>query len=248
MLAAARTSGGPGGGRSMFEEFHRQTRTKIVLDRDLLPRDLRHDSHVKSRAGTVQLAAQDYLRKFYKLIRAKTKELTNLSLPPTDEPIDAGIEYRFLAEKPQFDTTTISYCQTFFGLPVWEAGVAVHMKQQPPFSILGAQLTRHWAIEATKPSAKALARLQKLNEKKLAKLLGIAGKRTAFDVKSLEIHNQRLMVYRFEKSRRGIPEPGKGKPRRKLASQHPTLPLPPLPHDIEEDRHYVVAAVDFRLD
>src|SRR5262245_62613713 len=86
-------------GKPMFEEFHPHSRTKIVRDRHRAARDLRHDRHVESSAATVQLAAQDYLRRFYKLIDAKTKELANLSLPPENDPIDVGIEYRFVAEK-----------------------------------------------------------------------------------------------------------------------------------------------------
>ena len=70
----------------------------------------------------------------------KAKELKNLGLPPESDPIDAGTEYRFLAEKPQFDTTTVAYCQTYLGLPVWQLGLAVHMKQAP-FRIVSAQAT-----------------------------------------------------------------------------------------------------------
>src|SRR5262249_24088851 len=151
------------------------------------------------------------------------KELANLSLSPENDPIDAGMEYRFLAEKPQFDTTTVSYCQTFFGLPVWEAGLAVHMKHAP-FRILGTQLTRQPDIKVAKPSARALARLKKFDAEALAELLGISHKRSAFDVKSLRVQHQRLMIYCYQKSRRGHPEDGTGEKGKRLARKHPTLP------------------------
>jgi hypothetical protein len=86
--------------------------------------DLIRDEHFLSKAGTVQLAAQEYLGISSHLLGLKAKELKNLSLPLESEPIDAGMEYRFLAEKPQFDTTTVAYYQTYPGLPVWQSGLA----------------------------------------------------------------------------------------------------------------------------
>src|SRR5438105_361848 len=145
----------------MIEEFNRASGTKIIRDSQGIVRDLRHEEHVVSKAGTAQLAAQDYLRSFHGLLGAEIEEFENLGLPPESDPIDAGIEFRFLSEKPQFDTTTVSYYQTFFGLPVWEAGLSVYMKQRP-FRIVGVQTTRHPDIQVAKPSANAVARLKKL--------------------------------------------------------------------------------------
>jgi len=232
----------------MFEEFHQPSGTKIGFDSQRVPRDLIHEHHVVSTAGTAQLAAQEYLGRFRDLIGTKAEELENLSRRAEGDLIEAGIEYRFHAEKPQFDTTTVSYYQTFFGLPVWEAGLAVHMKQAP-FRIIGAQATRHASIQVAKPTAKALARLKKLDAPTLAKLLGVAGKRTPFSAKSLRVLRRRLMIYRYEKSKRAVRgERRKGKTRTELLLDHPTLPLPPLARGITEGRHYVVAALDFRTD
>jgi hypothetical protein len=232
----------------MFEEFDRSSKTKIVRDSQGVARDLRHEEHVVSRAGTAQLAAQEYLGRFRGLLGANAEEFENLGLPPESDPIDAGVEFRFLAEKPQFDTITVSYYQTFFGLPVWEAGLAVNMKQAP-LRIVGVQTTRHPDIQAAKPSAKALARLKKLNAQTLGKLLGIAGKRTTFNARSLRVLSRRLMIYRYEKSKRVVlPEPEIGEGGKRPASDDPVLPLPPVPRGIAEGHHYVVAALDFRLD
>lgn len=232
----------------MFEEFHRLSKTKITRDPRQAPRELVHDQYVVSAAGTAQLAAQEYLSTFRDLVGAKAEELENLSRPPESDPIDAGVEYRFLAEKPQFGATTISYYQTFLGLPVWEAGLVVHMRQAP-FRIVGAQVNGHPDIQVAKPSAETLARLKTLNAQTLAKLLGIAGKRTAFNAKSLKVLNRRLMIYRYEKSKRLVrTEQGIGRKGKQPVSDHPMLPLPPLGRGIAEGRHYVVAALDFRLD
>ena len=230
----------------MFEEFHQTLGTKIRLDAQRVPRDLIHEHHFVSNAGTARLAAQEYLNSFRDLIGTKTEELGHLSRHPESSLIDAGVEYRFHAEKPQFDTTTVAYYQTVFGLPIWEAGLAVHMKHAP-FRIVGAQATRHAKTQITKPSAKAVARLKKLNAKALAKLLGITGNKTAFDAKSLRVLRHRLMIYRYEKSKRFVrPQRRTGKARKEQALDHPTLPLPPVKRGIAEGRHYVVAALDFR--
>src|SRR5262245_18669432 len=168
----------------MYEEFDESFQTKIVLDSHRVPRVLIHERHVVSGASTAQLAAQEYLGRYRDLVGANAEELANLSLPPESEPVDTGIEYRFFNEKRQFDMITVSYYQTVFGLPVWEAGIAVHMKQAP-FRIVCAHTSRHLEIQVAKPSMEALARLRKLDAPTLTELLGIADRRTAFNVKAL---------------------------------------------------------------
>jgi zinc metalloprotease ZmpB len=230
----------------MLEKFYQPLHTKVRLDSQQVPRDLIQERHFVSDARTARHAAQDYLGKFRHLIGTKAEELNSLNRRPERDVTDAGVEYRFHTEKPQSGTTTVAYYQTVFGLPVWEAGLAVHMKHKP-FRIIGAQTTRHPEIRIKKPSAKAIARLKKLNATQLAELLGIAGGKTAFDAKSLRILRRRLMVYRYNKSERVIrPQRRTGKAHKGLVLDHPTLPLPPVKHSIADGHHYVVAAIDFR--
>ena len=231
----------------MYEDFDQPSRTKILRDSQRIPRALIHDQYVVSGAGTAQLAAQEYLGRFRGLAGLSAGELASLSLPPESDPIGAGAEYRFLTEKAQFDTTTVSYYQTFFGLPVWEAGLCVYMKQAP-FRVISAQVTGHPDLEVGRPTAKAVARLKKLNAQTLGKLLGIAGKRTAFNARSLKVQRRRLMIYRYDASKRGNPPDAKArKAANALPHDHPILPLAPVDRGIAEGRHYVVAAVYFSL-
>lgn len=234
----------------MFEQFHRTLGTKIRLDADKIPRDLIHQEHFRSRAASARGAAQEYLRKYYHLIGTKAVELRHLRRHPERNLIAAGVQYRIHAEKPQFGTTTVAYYQTVFGLPVWEAGLAVHVRRpaskRERFCIVGAQSTRHAKIRVRKPPAKTLTRLKTLDAPTLARLLGIAGKNRADEAKSLRILRRRLMVYRFEKSKRMARRQRlTSKARKKAALDHPTLPLPPLSRRIADGRHYVVAALDF---
>jgi hypothetical protein len=235
----------------MLEVFHKTLATKIRLDAERIPRDLIHQEHFHSSATSARGAAREYLGKYYGLIGTKAVELRNLRRHAERDLIDAGVQYRLHAEKPQFDTTTVAYHQTVFGLPVWEAGLAVHVRhpdsKHEQFRIVGAQSTRHAKIRIRKPSAKPLSRLKQLEAPTLAKLLGMTGTRLAAEAQSLRILRRRLMVYRYEKSKRvARPQRLTSKARKKVALDHPTLPLPPLSRRIAEGRHYVVAALDFR--
>src|SRR5258705_13324516 len=106
----------------------------VYRDRDQLGtvRQLRHvDAPFASPTSTPQLAAADYLHSFGDLLELTAAELENLSLQPASQPEDAGVELRYLGEKQQFDTATVAYNQTALGLPVFEAGGAVHRKNAP---------------------------------------------------------------------------------------------------------------------
>jgi zinc metalloprotease ZmpB len=229
----------------MFEEFHQTLRTKIRLDAERIPRDLIHEEHFRSSAGSARQAAREYLHSHGDLIGTGAGELKNLGRHPENELVDAGIEYRFHTEKPQFGATTVAYYQTVFGLPIWEAGLAVHMKHAP-FRIVGAQTTRHAKIKITKPSARARGRLKDLSADALTKLLGITGSKTEFEAGTLRVLRRRLMIYRYEASKRLVRPRRVGKARKEPALDHPTLPLPPVKRGITDGRHYVVAALDFR--
>jgi zinc metalloprotease ZmpB len=227
----------------MLEKFYQPLQTKVRLDSQQVPRDLIHERHFVSDARTARHAAKDYLGKFRHLIGTKAEEFNNLDRRPERDVTDAGVEYRFHAEKPQFGATTVAYYQTVFGLPVWEAGLAVHMKHKP-FRVIGAQTTRHPEIRIKKPSAKAIERLKKLDATQLTELLGMDRGKAAFDAKSLRILRRRLMIYRYEKSKRVVqPQRRNGKAQKGSA---PTLPLLPVKRSIADGHHYVVAAIDFR--
>ena len=147
----------------MTEEFDPQGNVHVTRDSEGTARDLLHvEEPYESAASTALLAAREYLEQFGSALGITESELTNFSLSPETSPIDAGVEYRFDQEKSQFDTTTVVFAQTYFGLPVWEAGVAVHMRQRP-FVVLSAQSTRHVDLDAAKPADRALARIEKLD-------------------------------------------------------------------------------------
>ena len=71
----------------------------VYLDRDQqgTVRQLRHiDAPFVSKASTPQLVAADYLHQFGDLLQLPTSELDHLSLSPSAEPEDVGVELRYL--------------------------------------------------------------------------------------------------------------------------------------------------------
>ena len=125
----------------MPHEFNEAASVHMNRDDSGVVRDLLHiEEPFVSRARTPQLAAREYLEKFGGLLGISADQLQNFGLHPEARPVEAKVEYRLLDEKTQFDTTTVIFSQTCFGLPVWEAAVAVHL-QHDPLRVVSAQST-----------------------------------------------------------------------------------------------------------
>src|SRR5439155_14784518 len=86
----------------------------------------------------------------------------------------------------------------------------------------------------------------KMNRTALAKQLGVFSKAKEFDVRTLKIDDRRLIIYRYVASKRVLLEKSttKGEAFNETA---PSLPLRPVPKQIEEGRHYVSAEIHFSL-
>jgi len=226
----------------------------VHLDRDNkgIVRNVLHVEELyKSPARTPQLAAADYLKTFSGLLGIKDSELHSLSLGPEAAPTSDGAEYRLWAEKTQFDTTTVTFSQSYLGLPVWEAGLAVQMKANP-LRVIAAHSTAHEDPSAEAPTEAALKRLRGLDEDRLAQSLGLTAKNTEFERSKLKIERQKLFVYRYVADQRvraseELPAAGNGAAEHAHRHLYPNPPLPPVPREIEEGRHYVVSAVYFVL-
>src|ERR1700719_1820408 len=110
----------------MPQEFDDATKTHLDRDDSGIVRGILHvEQFYESTARTPQLAAREYLEKFAGVLGLKGEQLRALSSSPESLPSSDGVEFRLWAEKTQFDTTTVSFSQTYLGLPVWEAGLAV---------------------------------------------------------------------------------------------------------------------------
>jgi len=242
----------------MNQEFDHARNVYLDRDADGIGRQLSHThAPVVIEGGTVRHVAVAYLHRFGDLLGLTPDQLKNLDSPPSKSIEDAGVEYRFIDEKEQFDTVSIAFSQTDFGLPVWRAGVAVHVKLNP-FKVLAAQSTMHADLEVKRPSTQAAKRAESIKEEGLAAQLGLrddAKDEYGWDCNSLKIERRSLVIYRYESAKRAPPAPRRSSPagsvedahRDALASDVPTLPLPPVAEHIHEGHHYVCARIDFAL-
>src|ERR687887_943430 len=227
----------------MHQHYDSATKTYVHTDEEGIVRGLVPDEPVVTGAATAQDAAQKYLEEHAELLGVEPAALDNLTAARETQPVDAGSEFRIHTEKQQFDTTTVAYDQTYFGLPVWEASVAVHVKDDP-YRVIAASSTRHPDISVKRPPESALQRFKSIDEKTLAQLLGLGPSSKA--AKSLKITGSRLVVYQYEAAKRQ-PEAEAPTDDELVEHEHPTLALPPLPASIMEDGHYVSAVVHFQM-
>ena len=230
----------------MHQQLNKTNNVHINRDDKGIVRELLHiDKPFISQANTVQLAAAEYLSKYGGLLGIKSDETKKLGLSNEGDLVNARGELRFCSEKRQFDMTTVTYQQTYFGLPVWHGGVSIHMKQGP-FRVVSSQSTRHADLNVKRPPKAALTRLKNLNKTILAKQLRLTDNQTGFDRKSLAIEKIGLIIYRYAQAKRTIAEEPPAK-KESLARLHPVLPLSTVGAAIEEGRHYVCAKVNFAL-
>lgn len=233
----------------MHEEFDSARGAYLIKDEKNVVRQLSHRQRpFKVDAATPQLTTRAYLENYKDLLDIRPEELQNLALAPEEEPIDARVEYRLLEEKRHFNITTVGYNQTYFGLPVWEAGVAVQVAHNP-LRVISATSTIHEDVKVEKPSAKATKRFQKVSPAELREVLRLPTKEEKeYDLKSLAINRTRLVIYRYEAASR-LPESREPRIEREQGFVHvaPTLPLPPVADNIVEGQHYVCAEVLFTL-
>ena len=229
----------------MNQEFNTAANVHINRDSAGIVRELLHtEEHFISQARTPQLAAAEYLAKYGKLLGIVPQETTNLSLTAEADPTETSGELRFRHEKHQFDMTTVGYQQTHYGLPIWQAGEAIHMKNGP-YRIVSSQSSRHADVTVKRPDAAVLTRLKKLDEATLAQHLGLSGDKN-YDAQSLKIGNIQLIIYRYEQAKRMMIEKAPAD-EHTFGHNHSNLPLPPVPAGIGEGKHYVCAEVHFAL-
>ncbi|HWE13234.1 MAG TPA: hypothetical protein VG365_06975 [Solirubrobacteraceae bacterium] len=232
----------------MPQTFDIALNAHATRDEDGLARDVvLTEQPYLARGATPQLAAREYLETSGAELGIERDQLRHLELPPEDEPVEAGVEYRFVDERRQFDTTTVSFSQTMLGLPVWEAGVVVHLASAP-LRVIAAQSTLHRDVELEPPSTRALARLRKLGGKALADRLGLSEVAEEFAMPEPEVERRRLVVYRYDASRRVLPrheDETEGEHRH--LHPHVHLPVPELGEEIEHGRHYLAAELIFVL-
>src|SRR5215510_6657422 len=201
-------------------------------------------------APTPQALVAQYLnepevKKAYGLPDAMVSDLTGADFRPAEAMTLTGQDESRLnitAEKSLLETTTVSYVQTYRGLPVWEAGVSATVLDNP-LRVTSSQSSLHHDITLAPQDNIEQAPYRpdsiRNNPDELKRLLGVSSN------KSLTINGTRALIYQFRTAERGGGQPTA--PASGFEAPPPTLPLPPIPATIVEGAHYVVTEVLFSL-
>jgi hypothetical protein len=174
------------------------------------------DNNRRTAAQLPQQAAAEFLSEHADVLRVRPEWLTGNSLatgvPEVPETADGGIELRFSDEKSQFDSTTVAYQQTWRGLPVWRAGVAVTLRTEPA-RVAGVTNTSFAEIDVDLPSSMEPVTALTGDRGLLTRALGTrftggalpsrakareSGERS----RRVEIVTDQLVVYRYDAERR----------------------------------------------
>ena len=156
---------------------------------------------------------------------------------------DEKSSFRLETQKEFMDTTIFVFVQTFFGLPVWEAGLSVTIDKKRQ-RILGSFSSAYDEIEVSIATKSIL--FKKTEALSLYKSLGlereIKSKKT-----EAKIQSERLLIYRYEAGKRtNTPLPDKQEERNNLKNEEEfILPLPPVSGAIKEGNFYVVREIIF---
>jgi hypothetical protein len=197
-------------------------------------------------AMTPRVLAEQYLKDVSDVL-GLTASTDNFAAGFAASPSTAGEDLRFKEEKAVAGATTVSYNQTRFGLPIWDAGVTVRINTRP-MQVTGSHNAVHYNVDVERPPADAPYMPQRMEAMVVKKLLNLSG--TA----ALTVNATRLLIYGYVPEERIDPQVKAHQQSDdftglagKAERQFPTLPLPSLPDRIVAGRHYVVTEAMFSL-
>lgn len=234
----------------MFQRFDPTSRTFVNVTVDgRATAQLHLQKPFTAQARSPEALAAAYLRSEGGRYGIAPGEVQQSAETPLGTVTDEGVRYRQVDAKRIMGITTVDYAQTLRGIPVWHAGVAVQVRNAP-LEVLGSRFSGLEKLAVDPPSPEAVKRVEGMKPKELATLLSldkVAERLRDGKLLPPRITGTHRWIYRFRADARD--QPHKPDPQREEVpfSFHPTLPLPPLPDDIEDGRDFVVVQVLFTL-
>jgi zinc metalloprotease ZmpB len=192
----------------------------------------------RARPATAQEAAKQFLASHADLLQLKQNVMQSMDVRASLAPVAENEALRFESEKHTMDSTVVSYNQTMFGLPIYQAGVSVVM-HGPQNQIKAATSTLHYDV-AAQPPGHSLTNMSALDTAASGAHDNVVRKAIPA-AQGMRINRTRLMVYQYDPANRvhhDHGDPGFG-------AQPPSLPLPPVPASIKPGTHYVVVEALF---
>jgi hypothetical protein len=142
-----------------------------------------------------QKLAEAYLRDVVTIYGIDPTWLNALAQNPSEVIENAGDELRFSRQDAITGTATVSFQQTYFGLPIWEAGFTVSMLTGP-LRATSSLSTVHAGVKIEKPKEDAKCMRGRITPSGLAKLLNVGSK------DEIVINAEKLWVYRYNAAQR----------------------------------------------
>ncbi len=205
-----------------------------------------------AEGASYQDLAAEYLREVGEHFEFGEEMLSNLTEPvsagltseegPNINPQE-GIRLKVSEDKQVSNLATVAYKETCYGLPVWEATVAVQINADNS-QVIGATNGVDYDLQVTLPNLGAAPYApERITPSVLKDLLGLSD-----SSEELIISGKSLLIYKyFAEERQIFPQPQE-QSHSFYESGLPILPLPPVGGErIEDGTYYVVVEVLFRL-
>jgi zinc metalloprotease ZmpB len=230
--------------------FQLSRNVTVTKDKDGIIRQLSHLQQPYFPSGVVEsnprLLARSYVRDVASLYGVEESALA-ADQPAGDSITGDGLQLRFGDQSSLLETTLVSYSQTRWSLPIWEAGISVAILAGPQ-RVTSSRSTIHIKPAFHAPSQAPEYLPEHIDEQVLRRLLGLPGER------HLLINGKRLRVYRYDPGYRYDPE-SVSTSRSNTAAEStsllrhgpPVLPLPDVPDSIVAGTHYAVTEVLFTM-
>lgn len=167
----------------MFQTLDHVADAYVNHDDLRTPREVVHLQPVVATAATAQSAAADYLRE-----QGHRLALKGIA---ADEADPYGFQLEL--ERTLFDTTTVSYEQTYEGIPVWRCGVAVHLRTEP-LRVVSARSTARDDIVLHRASEPKLKKAMTVEGHKLVTSIGL---RTDGE-QHVKVLRRRTVIFRYD--------------------------------------------------
>lgn len=197
--------------------------------------------------------AEEYLRDVASIYSVDGQWLNNLQAQPGDS-IDAAVltEMRSAEDKSILGVHTVTFVQTHYSLPIWEAGVSI-IVQGNPLSIGNSYSSIHPRVNVAPAPIGAPCMAGNIDANEFKNILGPnvnSIPELEDGLNNLVINERpRFLIYQYDPANR-IDTGGSSGVQPSQAVLHtnpPTLPLPAVPVSIEPMRHYVVSEVLFSM-
>ncbi len=214
---------------------------RVERDRNGEVRALEHltQPYTADRMFNARALANEYVRDVADVYRFPAEWVAAIDRTPAEKMEDEPTQLRFARSDRAGATATVSYQQTHFGLPIWEAGVSVLLLTDT-LRATSSSSTVHRDVAVPRPRPDARCMPDQLSDAHLADVLRLDGKRPE------RINAKQLWVFRYDAKTR-TPQTPRDDRQRELDGDIPTLPLPDVPKVIVDGEHYVVTEVLFTL-